>query len=87
MESWLCMIWIEIVHPGGRVLHHIFSNCVQPVIKNLTQLDLRFFKNEKSKRSKINEKVGQLDQKSRRKFIQMFKYSVKFTRDSHAPHK
>ncbi len=39
---------------GGGVLHQIFKT-------NWTQLDLRFCKNEVSKRFKINEKAGQLD--------------------------
>ncbi len=53
--------------PHGRgVLHQIFSNQVQHVIKNWTQSDLRFCKIERSKRSKINEKRGQLDRKSRK---------------------
>ncbi len=54
---------------GVVVLHQIFDSQVQHAIKNWTQLDLRFCKNEGSKRSKINEKEGQLDRKSRRKLI------------------
>ncbi len=38
--------------------------------ENWTQSDLKFCKNDGSKRSKINEKGGQLDQKSWRKLIQ-----------------
>ncbi len=41
-----------------------------PQKKNCTQSDLRSYENEGSKRSKINEKGGQLDWKSRRQFIQ-----------------
>ncbi len=37
-----------------------------------TNSDLRFNKNEGSKRSKNNEKRGQQDQKSRRKLLKMF---------------
>ncbi len=55
---------------GGEVLHQIFGNQVQHVIKEWTQPDLRFCKNKDSKRSKINEKGGQLDRRSRRKLIQ-----------------
>ncbi len=39
----------------------MFGNWVQHALKNLTQLDLKFCKNEGSKRSKINEKGGHLD--------------------------
>ncbi len=39
-------------------------------LKKWTPLNLRFCKNEGAKRSKINEKGGQLDWISRRKFIQ-----------------
>ncbi len=46
---------------GGGVLHQIFGSQVQHVKKNWTQSDLRFCENEGSKRSKINEKEGQLD--------------------------
>ncbi len=53
------------------VLHQIFGNQVQHVLKNGTQSDLKFCKNEESsKRSKINEKGGQLDRKSMRKLTQ-----------------
>ncbi len=38
--------------------------------KKLTQLDLKFCKNEGSIRSKTNEKGGQFDKKLRRKLIQ-----------------
>ncbi len=43
---------------------------VQHTITNWSQSDLRFCKNEGSKRSKINKKGDQLDRKSRRKLIQ-----------------
>ncbi len=40
------------------------------MINKWAQSDLRFWKNEGSKRSKNNKKGGQLDQKSRRKLVQ-----------------
>ncbi len=43
---------------------------VQHVKINWTQLDLMLCENERLKRSKINENGGQLDWKSRKKFIQ-----------------
>ncbi len=55
---------------GEGVLHHIFVSRVQHLKKNWTQSDQSFCENEGSKRSKINQKVGQLDWKSRWKFIQ-----------------
>ncbi len=55
---------------GVGVLHNIFVNWVQHMIKKWTLSDLRFCKNEGSKLSNINEKGGQLDRKSRRKLIQ-----------------
>ncbi len=59
---------------GGGELHKCFGNRVQytiiVTIENWTQWDLRFCKSEWSKRSKINEKGGQLDRKSRRELIQ-----------------
>ncbi len=60
---------ISMSYGGGVVLHQIFGKRVQHAIKNWTKSDRRFCKNERSKRSKINEKGGQLDQKSRRKLI------------------
>ncbi len=47
----------------GGVLHQIFGRVVRHVIKKWTQLDLKFCKNERSIRSKTNEKGGQLDRK------------------------
>ncbi len=44
------------LHGGRGVLHQIFCNWVQHAIKNWTQSDIRFCKNEGSKRSKTNEK-------------------------------
>ncbi len=54
------------------VLYQIFSMSteVQHAIKRWTQLDVRFCKNEGSKRSKTNENWGQLDRKSKRKWMQ-----------------
>ncbi len=52
------------------VLHQIFGKRVQHIIQNWTESDLRFRKNEGSKRFKINGKGVQLDRKSRRKLIQ-----------------
>ncbi len=43
------------------VIRQIFSNEIQHMIKNWTELDLRFCKYEGSKRSNINGKGGQLD--------------------------
>ncbi len=50
---------------GGELLYQMFSSHhqVQHVKKDWTQSDLMFCKNESSKRSKINEKRGQLDKK------------------------
>ncbi len=63
----------------GGVLHQIFSNRVQHKIKNWIQLDLRFCKNEGLKISKINEKMGQLDQKSSRQIDTKCLKTVKYT--------
>ncbi len=46
---------------GQGVLHQVFIRRVQHTNNNWTQLDLSFCENEGSKRSKINEKGGQLD--------------------------
>ncbi len=48
----------------------MFGNQAQHAIKNCARSDQRFCKNGGSERSKINEKGGQLDRKSRRTFIQ-----------------
>ncbi len=59
---------------GGRgkgVLHQIFGTQVQHANKIWTQSDLRFCKNEWSKRFKINEKRGQLDWKLRETWYKM----------------
>ncbi len=61
----------------GGVLHQIFGNQVLHTIKNWTQSDLRFCKNEGSKRSKFNKNGDQLDQKSWRKLIQNALETVK----------
>ncbi len=56
---------------GGQGYFSKFSVArVQHMIQKWTQSDLQFSKNEASIRSKINDNRGQLDQKSRRKFIQ-----------------
>ncbi len=52
------------------VLHQIFSRWVQHAIKNWTQLHLKFCKIGVTKRSKINEKIVQLDRELWRKLIQ-----------------
>ncbi len=57
-------IWLEVRGLGGVLCR------VQHAKNNWNQLDLKLCKNEGSKRSKINEKGGQLDKKSWRKFIQ-----------------
>ncbi len=50
------------MHTWGQViLHQSVSSRVQHVNKNWMQLDLSFCENERSKRSKINDKWGQLD--------------------------
>ncbi len=54
MVSW-CDEW-HVMLDG--VLHQMFGNWVQQVIKNWEQSDLWFCKNEELKRSKINEKRG-----------------------------
>ncbi len=56
----------------GVALHQIFGGGIKHVMKKWTQQDLRFCKNEGSKRSNNNEKGGQQDQKSRRKLAQFF---------------
>ncbi len=61
---------IVILFGGGGVWYQIFGRWVQNTIQNWTQSDLRFCQNVVSKRSKINEKGGQLDSKSRGKLIQ-----------------
>ncbi len=55
---------------GGGGLNQIYGSWVQHVINYWSQSDLRFCKNEGSKRSKINEKGSQLDRKSWRKYVQ-----------------
>ncbi len=57
------MFYLESVYKQTKTLAHwvLLSR----------QLDLRFCKNEWSKRSKNNEKGDQQDDKSRRKFIQI----------------
>ncbi len=74
----LCLLTIICVTPPlppgwEGVLHQIFSSWVQHAIQDWTQLDLRFCKNEGSKRSKISETQGQLDRKSRRNWNKMLK--------------
>ncbi len=49
--------------PLRGVLHQVFGNWVQHAIKDWTQSDLKYCINEGSKRSKIDEKGSQLDQK------------------------
>ncbi len=60
---------MELLWMGGVVLHQMFGGRVQHAIKNWTQSDLRFCKNEESKRSKINGKGGQKDRKSKEKIV------------------
>ncbi len=50
-----------MISRGGGILHKNFgfSSGVQHMMKKWTQSDLRFCKNEGSKRSKKNEKGGQ----------------------------
>ncbi len=67
--------WVSIL--GVEVLHQIFDSWFQCAMQNWTQWDLRFCKNEGSRRSKINEKSGQLSWKSTRKLIQKFKKTIK----------
>ncbi len=52
--------------PRG-ILHQIFSNKGSVCDKKWTQSDLRFCKNDGSKRSMINDKRGQLDPKIKEK--------------------
>ncbi len=59
----------KISQGQGRVLHQSFCKGFQHTIK-MDPMDLRFCKNEGSKKSKTNEKGGQLDRKSRRKLLQ-----------------
>ncbi len=53
---------------GGGELYQIFSSQVQHAIK-FDPIGSTICKNEGSKRSKTNEKGGQLDKKTSRKFI------------------
>ncbi len=55
---------------GCGVLHPIFASQVRHAKKNWTHSDISFCENEGWKRSKIIEKRGQLDWKSRGKLIQ-----------------
>ncbi len=55
----------SVVLPG---VGGYFTKC--SVTRFSTRSNLRFCKNEESKRCKINEKGGQLDRKSRRKLLQ-----------------
>ncbi len=51
------MLWVMYLPPrGGGVLHQIFCSQVHHVKQNWTQSNLRFCKNEGSKRFKINIK-------------------------------
>ncbi len=52
------------------VLHPSFGRGVRHMMKKWTQSDLRFWKNEGSKRSMNNEKGDQQDRKSRRQLVQ-----------------
>ncbi len=61
----------ELTPAGDSVLHQIFGTQVQHMNKNWTQSALRFCENEESNRLKINEKVGQLDQKLRENLYKM----------------
>ncbi len=56
-----CCQWRSRTPQWGVVLHQISVSWVQHVTNNCTHSDLRFCENELSKRSKINEKGGQLD--------------------------
>ncbi len=49
------------------VLHQMFGSRVLHAIRNWTQSDLRFCKNDGSERSRINEDGDQLDKKSKEK--------------------
>ncbi len=49
--------WLETGVGGVGELHQIFSSRVQHAKINWTQSDLKFCKNEGSKRSKIMEKI------------------------------
>ncbi len=62
-----CNLKVNDVLPGEGVLHQIFSSHGQHGIKDLTQSDLRFCKNEESNRSKINEKRGSIGSKIKEK--------------------
>ncbi len=67
----LSEVWLSTgVVGGGAALHQIFGGRVQHAMKKWTQWDLRFCKNEGSKRSKNCKKGDQQDRKSRRKLVQ-----------------
>ncbi len=55
----------------------MFGREFRHAVKEWTQSDLKFCKNEGSIRSKTNVKGGQLDRKLRRKFIQNGKNDAK----------
>ncbi len=61
VQYWKNTQWIETRGDTSSNFRYPGSPCE----KNWTQLDLRLFENEGSKRFKINEKVDQLDRKLR----------------------
>ncbi len=69
-DIYLSFYYMYIQCVWDHVLYQIFGSWFQHAIQNWTQSDLRFCRNEGSKRSKINEKGGQLDRTPRRKLIQ-----------------
>ncbi len=65
-------VWCNGASKGKGVLHQNFGTQVQHTHKNLTQSDLRFCENERSKRFKINEKGVNLDRKLRENYTKCF---------------
>ncbi len=63
--------WTRAKFPGGGGISRNVWWGVKQAMKKLTQQDLRFCKNEGSKRSKNCKKGCQYDRKSRRKLVQM----------------
>ncbi len=62
------MYWLDLSH--GGYFTKVLVGGVQHAMKQWTKSDLMFCKNERSKRSKNNEKWGQQNKKSRRKWVQ-----------------
>ncbi len=78
----------SVITLRGSTNHDVyFTKCLvggQHTMKKLTQSDLRFFQNERSKRYNNNEKRGHQDGKSRRNMVKMIKKRTDFGKKNYA---